>query len=67
MSAIRELDCVILVADRPGEKLPAGDIGTVIHVHRDGEAFEVEFVDENGRTVALVSLDREQIKPVVSG
>lgn len=64
MNMIRELDCVILTTDLPGEKLTAGDVGTIVHVHRAGGAFEVEFVSLDGETVALVTLERAQIQPV---
>ena len=41
---IKEHDRVVLTKDLPEEKLKAGDVGTVVHIHRQGEAFEVEFV-----------------------
>ena len=47
MRAIRELDCVVLTADSPGNGLAAGDIGTVVHVLGGEEAFEVEFADQD--------------------
>jgi len=28
----------------PEESLEAGDVGTVVHIHKDGAAYEVEFV-----------------------
>jgi hypothetical protein len=37
-------------------------VGTVVTVHRGGEAFEVEFVGYDGHTVALVTLKRGQIR-----
>jgi hypothetical protein len=58
-----EHDCVVLIADLLSEKLAAGDVGTVVHVHGGEEAFEVEFADQDGRTIALVTLVRTQIKP----
>lgn len=63
---IQEHDCVVLVADLPGEKLAAGDVGTVVHVHGNDKAFEVEFANQDGRTVALVTVARTQIKPALS-
>lgn len=61
---IKEHDRVVLTADLACEKLAAGDVGTVAHVHRDGKAFEVEFVALDGETVAIVTLERAQIRPV---
>lgn len=62
---IQEHDCVVLVADLPNEKLAAGAVGTVVQVHLNEQAFEVEFSDQDGRTVALVTLVRTQIKPAL--
>ena len=64
MSTIKEHDRVVLTKDVPGEKLAAGDVGTVVHVHRDGTAFEVEFVALDGKTFALVTLEKKQVRPV---
>jgi hypothetical protein len=64
MSMIKEHDRVVLTTDLIDEKLAAGDVGTVVHVHREGEAFEVEFVSLDGETVAIVTLERAQIRPV---
>jgi hypothetical protein len=36
--------------------LPRGQMGTVVEEYNNGEAFEVEFCDNNGQTYALVSL-----------
>lgn len=38
MGAINEHDRVVLTTDLTGEKLAAGDVGTVVHVSRDGRA-----------------------------
>ena len=42
----------------------AGDVGTVVHIHRQGEAFEVEFVTLDGGTVAVITLLSSQIRAV---
>jgi hypothetical protein len=64
MSPITEHDRVVLTTDMAGEKLAAGDVGTVVHVHRDGKAFEVGFVSLSGETLAVVTLERAQLRPV---
>jgi len=61
---IREHDVVVLKTTVPAEGLEAGDIGTVVHVYRDGQAFEVEFVTLDGRTAAVVTLEADQVRPV---
>ena len=46
---IKEHDCVVLTKNLPAENLEAGDVGTVVHIHKDGAAYEVEFVTLAGR------------------
>ncbi len=41
---IKEHDIVVLTEDVPEEGLTAGDVGTVVHIHNQGEGYEVEFV-----------------------
>jgi hypothetical protein len=53
---IEEHDRVVLKKEVPDQGLQTGDVGTVIHVHEKGEAFEVEFVALNGETLALSDL-----------
>jgi hypothetical protein len=64
MNALNEHDRVVLTVDVADEKLTAGDVGTAMHVYREGNAFEVEFVSLNGETTAVVTLERTQIRPV---
>ena len=46
----------MLTRDIPEKKLKAGDVGTVVMVYKDGEAFEVEFMTLDGDTFALATL-----------
>ncbi len=61
---IKEHDRVVLVADVSTEGLVAGDVGTVVHVYRDGQAYEVEFFTLEGKTAAVVMLEVSQVRPV---
>ncbi|MCK4326208.1 DUF4926 domain-containing protein [bacterium] len=61
---IREHDRIVLLKNLPEQGLQAEDVGTVVHVHRQGEAFEVEFMTLNGETVAIVTLLSSQARPV---
>ena len=63
---IHELDAVVLTHDIDEHGLKAGDIGAVVHCYPDGEAYEVEFVTAEGRTVALLTLERVDIRPMSS-
>ena len=62
---IKEHDRVVLRKAVPGQGLKTGDVGTVIHVYKRGEAFEVEFLTLHGETVAVATLDAPQVRPVL--
>lgn len=64
---INEHDRVVLTEDVPTEGLEAGDIGTVVHIHGKGEAYEVEFICLDGETIAVVTLRANQVRPTKSG
>jgi Domain of unknown function (DUF4926) len=64
MSTIREHDRIVLKTAVAGEGLEAGDVGTVVHVYRDGLAYEVEFTTLNGDTAAVVTVEAAQVRPV---
>jgi len=53
-----------LKAAIPGEGLEAGDVGTVVHIHKDGAAYEVEFITLAGRTVAVATVEASDLRPV---
>jgi hypothetical protein len=61
---IDELDLVVLKRDLPAERLAVGDVGTVVLVHREGAGYEVEFTTLAGDTVAVVTLDASDVRPV---
>jgi hypothetical protein len=61
---LKEHDRVVLAADVPAEGLVAGDVGTIVHVYRDGQAYEVEFFTLEGKTAAVVTLEVFQVRPV---
>ena len=54
---VKLLDVVALLEERPQDGLASGQVGTVVELHSP-EAFEVEFLDLSGRTIALVALER---------
>ena len=62
---IKEHDRVVLKISVPQQGLKAGDVGTVVHVHKKGEAFEVEFLTLNGETVGVATLTAAQVRPVL--
>ncbi len=64
---MKEHDRVVLLRDLPEEGLRKNDVGTIVHVHRQGEAFEVEFMTLNGETVAIATLHCSDVRGVTSG
>jgi hypothetical protein len=61
---IKELDTVVLTHDIGEYDLKEGDIGAVVHCYSDGMAFEVEFVTAEGKTIAVLTLDLDDIRPM---
>ena len=58
-----EHDRVALTADVSDSRLRAGDIGTVVHVHRGGAAFDVEFHALDGNTAAVATIPSSFVRP----
>lgn len=61
---INELDSVVLSRDVEEYGLKAGDIGTAVHVYKANVAYEVEFITGEGTTVAVLTLNQEDIRPI---
>ncbi|TVQ53496.1 MAG: DUF4926 domain-containing protein [Phycisphaerales bacterium] len=64
---MNEHDRVVLRADLPAEGLKCGDVGTIVHVYRDRKAYEVEFITLEGETVAVLTLETDQVRPIKPG
>ena len=60
-STIKMLDVVALTVDLPEYDLWRGQVGTVVEILANGEAFEVEFSDRSGRTYESLGLLPEQV------
>ncbi len=58
-----ELDTVVLRHDLPDAGLRSGDMGAIVHAHGAG-SIEVEFVTASGKTLALVTLSTDDVRPV---
>jgi hypothetical protein len=61
---IKKHDRIALKTNIPLEKLKAGNVGTVIHVHKKRIAFDVEFLTLHGETVAVATLSASQVRPI---
>jgi hypothetical protein len=60
---MKKLDTVVLRRALPEFGLVEGDVGAVVHVHAR-DAFEVEFVTGEGRTLAVVTLGAADLRPI---
>lgn len=60
-NTIKLLDAVALTVDLLEYNLRRGQVGTVVDILADGNAFEVEFSDREGRTFESLGLRAEQI------
>jgi hypothetical protein len=62
MAPLRELDVVRLTNDIATEGLVSGELGTILMVFKGGEAYLVEFSDDQGRTRAMPTLKPNEIE-----
>ncbi len=60
---IAEHAMIDLNSDKVSDGLRAGDVGAVVHIYVDGSSYEVEFVDGNGSTIALLTLTVAEVRP----
>ena len=58
--SIQLLDVVAFTEDLPAENLYQGQVGTVVEILAP-DAFEVEFIDNQGQTYALLALKTAQL------
>lgn len=64
---INEYDIIKLKAPLPSKNLPLGAKGTVLIVYNEPKlprAYEIEFLDEEGNTLAIVTLNDDEIEKV---
>ena len=59
-----ELQTVALTHDVPEYRLVAGDVGTVVHAYAERRAFEVEFARADGETIAVLTLNETDLRPL---
>jgi methyl coenzyme M reductase subunit C-like uncharacterized protein (methanogenesis marker protein 7) len=59
---IKEHSLVVLTESVPGANLLVGDVGVVVHVHRNREAYEIEFLALDGNTIAVETLAARQVR-----
>ncbi|MCS6903269.1 MAG: DUF4926 domain-containing protein [Candidatus Bipolaricaulota bacterium] len=59
---IRELDIVVLTKDLKEYGLRRGDVGVVVHRYANKQALEVEFITGEGKTIAVATLSRDDVR-----
>lgn len=59
---ITEHASIVLTEDISSSGLQAGDVGVVVHIHRQGAAYEVEFMTLDGGTLAIETLEARQVR-----
>ena len=61
---LKEHERVVLNTAIPASGLEAGDVGTIVHVHDGGRAYEVEFVSLDGDTSFVVTVVTTSLRSV---
>lgn len=62
---LKLFDPVALLQPHPELGLVEGQVGAVVDIHNDGEAYEVEFADDQGRTYALAAFRPNELLRLV--
>jgi hypothetical protein len=62
---MKEHDRVVLTEAVSSLSLEGGDVGTIVHVHDSGIAFEVEFVSLDGDTSIMATVKATALRPVL--
>ena len=58
---VKEHDVVALTEDVLSEGLHKGDVGAVVHCYQAGDIYEVEFIDERGRTKRIAPIPASRL------
>jgi len=62
---IKKLDTVVLVTEQSDHGLKSGDVGVVVELYAP-DGVEIEFVIGSGKTQALLTLNRSDVRPIAS-
>lgn len=58
---LKEHDVVTVTVDVPAEGLSSGDVGAIVHCYPDRDTYEVDFLDDQGRSKGVVTLLGSQL------
>lgn len=62
---MKTLDTVVLGVAQPDHNLKVGDIGVIVEMY-EPDGVEVEFVTGSGKTQALLTLNRDDVRPIAA-
>ncbi len=66
-SKLALLDTVVATVDLPDEHVLVGDLGAIVEVYQDRlPAYDVEFVNPDGSTRALLTMTADQVRRLSS-
>ena len=57
----KEHDVVTVTVDVSAEGLSAGDVGAIVRCYPDQNAYEVDFLDNHGRSKGVATLSGSQL------
>ena len=63
-----EYEQIVLTADvvgDEGEELKPGDVGAILYIHPNDEAFVVEFISLDGETAVIATVRASQARAVI--
>ena len=58
---LHEHDVVTVTVDLPDLGLIAGDVGAVVHCYADQKTYEVDVIDEHGRSKGVVTVEGQRL------
>jgi hypothetical protein len=61
---VTEHERIVLKTDLPEYGLQSGDVGTIVHIYKDKQAYEIEFIALTGKTVAVVTIPSAQTRAI---
>jgi len=61
-----ELETVVINKDIPEYGLIRGDIGAIVHIYENSSVVEVEFVSGEGSSEGVLTLSKEDLRPIAN-
>jgi len=61
-----ELETVVINKDIPEYGLISGDIGAIVHIYENSSVVEVEFISGAGSSVGVITLPKEDLRPIAN-